>query len=192
MLLIGNKLITAKLRHRSERFIDIGVMHLIVIREELLDSGTTILAFDVRVCRVQTQCSKHRAECYVLSVLAPIDIHVIVHGELIDRIDAVLDDLLHDLLLPDVVDDTCSSIEAGKNKVFVTWVRLDDRDEVLHFLAKTAKFVEILDYLSRVSIIDFHLQNSLIVLLFLFALLLVLLIYELPHTQSNDGISSIG
>lgn len=99
-------------------------MVLVVVGEELLHTRALVLYFLVRVGRVQARRAKNGGEGDVVSIRGEVDVHLVVHGVLVYGIDAKLDQLLNDLLLPEIVDDVDATVEADEQDVLVNWMEL--------------------------------------------------------------------
>ena len=84
---------------------------------------------------IETQSSKHRRKGYPVSIFAEVNIHLVVHCELVDGVDTILNNLLYNFELPNFVNDVDSIVVTDQNDVVIEGVRFDDGGEVEHLSA---------------------------------------------------------
>ena len=86
-------------------------MHLSVIIKELVDSSARILLGFMPLSGVERQCTVETCQSNLVSIFRPVDVYMVVHGVLIDRVDAILYYFLDDLHVLHVEDKSDSSVE---------------------------------------------------------------------------------
>lgn len=89
-------------------------MHFVVIHEELLDSGLLIPVHTVGLISIETKSAEETREGDIVTICTKVDVNLVVHGELIDRVDAILNYLLDDAKAFGVEDENKSSVEASQ------------------------------------------------------------------------------
>ena len=93
-------------------FINIPIMHFIIISEELLNSGCTVFVLQMRQIAVETQCSIEAWECNIIAVRCPVHINLIVHYKLVYWINPILHNFLNYIHLFHIINNDDASIIA--------------------------------------------------------------------------------
>ena len=97
-------------------------MHLIIIHEKLLDPRHQIPLHPVMLVRIQAQSAEVTRESDVVTISAEVDIDLVVHRELVDRVNTVLNNFLHDAHSFGVEDEHKSTIKAGEEYGLISWM----------------------------------------------------------------------
>lgn len=140
----GIELIAAELRLHLLLFVQILAMHLVVVHEELLDPRRQVPLHPMMLVRVQTEGAKIARKGDVVSVGAEVDVDLVVHRELIDRVDAILDDFLHDAHPFCVEDEDEAAIEAGEEDRLISRMTPHDARIIENILVILAVFGQVI------------------------------------------------
>lgn len=97
-------------------------MHLIIVHEELLHPSHQVGLDPMRPVRVQGEGAEEGGERDVIAVGAEVHVHLVVHGELVDRVDTIFDNFLDDAEAFRVEDQHEAAVEAGEQDGLVIWV----------------------------------------------------------------------
>lgn len=159
--------VTAQLRLGSKSLIDVSVMVFVVVGEELLDTSALVLGSKVSLRGVETDSSivgRHRNE---VSIWREVGIILVVHAELVNGVDAILDNFLDNEPLSDIVDHVESVVVADQKDVIIEGMSFHDGRKACDALGVVACSVQVLDDGARVRVVYFDLDQGLAVVLFL-------------------------
>lgn len=89
-------------------------MHCIIVHEELLHSSSQVALNLVVLVGVETQGSKVTRKSNIVTVGRKVNVDLVVHCELVNRINTVFYNFLNDTHALSIKDEHESTIEAGE------------------------------------------------------------------------------